>query len=730
MNLVQEMGSLLSHLKKSPQQYPAIEKLMVSANQIREETFVEDEKKYQPQKPLITIRQEKLETYIRLLFNLAMHFDIPKKWSVPFNFKWGGNISYSKFTNANFYYEIACVFYNYAVMYFNQGLQLMADPSQVKANIRYFRLAMWGFEQAEKATARCVSTGNVVPELTGANIQSSKAIATAFAYRVMYQALREKFPTFTIEQRTSFHKNSYQEAFRASALLEKANGEQFVEKQKIRKQIGSFKIMHICSILLEKAKEYGALHQEELSRGHIGVQIAFIENMKEMRGELKEAAEWTKDAEIVELLKAVDAQITQLPKLQLENKEVYKAAVPARDKLPAIPESEFKITPVEQPNVKTLLDDIPAEFKSSLFNQVESNFGLLISKNKDSLNAAFEGLSKRKLEIYQKHNVNALVRMAGGTDEELEQKVKQITQTFGGYQGYAKQLAQLNKSLQENDVQTRAIVSMIEKDDFEDQTFYQSYGIRVLGLKDPSNPFMKNFERHGIALTSLKQRDKDLTKEFERLTPILNKLDQGTFLSEVQGLKSQVTSSEDMKNLLAKVNGLEEMLKTHIEPQREQILQELRFSTSPASIQQIFFLNKCADDTYTALNEEMQTKVEDFLNKNEKVGKVVDVIGQLAAKVNSTTQLDDGKLNLQQKALTDVNNAILLYQAVANDLEMHDNVRKNCLVMNQLLDDYMISKKMQKQEIMNNINAFRNMGQFFENMLENHIVNNPYFRRF
>lgn len=729
MNLMQELPDIMSANKKQIGNYPSVQKHVSNANSIREDLSFDDEKKLPPQKPTLTIRQEKLEQYIKILFNMNMIIDIPKKFFTPYQFKWSGKISSSTFTNANFYYEIAANFYNYGVMYFNQGQALLADPANQKNALKFFRLSMWGFDQAEKAAQRSLSTGNVVPELTGANIQGVKAVAAAHAYRVLYLLMREKFPSFSLEQRTSFHKNAYQEAYKACAMLEKTSCDQFVEPKKIKKIVNFFKLFHICSILLEKSIEYETKHKEELTKGHIGIQLAFIENLKEFKGELKDVAESLKDPEVTDLQKKVEQELAKLPSLELENEEVYKAPVPARDKLPPIPESEYKISPLEQPGVKTVLEDLPKDLKSSAFAELDSNFTLLVSKNKNNLNSIIEGMNRKKNEEYRKNNIDVLVRLGGASEESLSEKLKQIKDLYGGYSGYSKQIALLNKTLGENDAGMRKMVGIIEQDDYQDQVFYKTYGIKIMGLKDPNNPFMKNFERQGVALTSLKQRDGEINKEFETQAGLLKKIDEGTFLKELESMKTKITNSEELQTLVKKEQGLNEVIRLHLEPQKNQLMNDLSTSNSLHTIQEIFFLNQNTETTYSELSDSLHTKIENFTEKVSKINQAIDSIGQLSSKVNASLGKDNTNIVYQQKAMTDVNNVCVLYQSIMNNLEMHQNIRKNGEVLSQLLDDYIMSKQMQKQEIINNINAFKNMGSYFEKLLETQMVNNPFFRR-
>ena len=56
--------------------------------------------------------------------------------------------------------------------------------------------------------------------------------------------------------------------------------------------------------------------------------------------------------------------------------------------------------------------------------------------------------------------------------------------------------------------------------------------------------------------------------------------------------------------------------------------------------------------------------------------------------------------------MSDVNKLHLLYQMLLNDAEMHDNLLQAGKNLEQILKDYLLSKELQKQEIMKNINNF------------------------
>lgn len=718
LNFMDEMQVLFKARGGSFAEFNGLKDIIAELDKIQGELGFEEGKQPPKQKPTITIAQERIEQYIKILFNLSVHFDLDKKKATPFSFRWRGNISNSFYKNQNFYFEIGCMFYNYSALYFNQGMELLNASGQerqtnLKPALRYFRMAMWGFSESSLAISKSLTTGTVPSELNNNNIGACYHVAGAMAYKCLYDALQPNFSQFTKDQTRSFHKTAYLEFMKASNFLEKANEYQFDNLKQLRSLIGAYKALHLSHILLMNSKEYETKHKEDITGGHIGMRIAFVENLKDYLGELKEAEKLIKSEEATKLYENVAQEVKLLDDLLLENKEVYKAKVPNRNDLPAIPESEYKILPLDQPHVKKPLDKMDAVCKgrySAQYKQLMSEFALIINNNKNNLHAMIENIEKSKIEEYKKHNVDIILRLAlSSQDHTLENKIKEITEIHGGLKGYSSLVSDLQSFFAKNNSKANHIKNMIEEDHLSDVKFFNAYGVKVLGIKEGGSGILTNFERHGVTLTGLKKKDQQLLNEFNSYQELLKLIDEDKILPQLNEMQAKIKNSDDIQNLIKKNQLLVDIFGLHIEPKKKMLYDYLKQLDIKALVFEVFFNIKKQEEVYKNLNSNLCDKVEEFRNMVSQIQKALEKIGEVAYKINMEISKNSSNLNFQQKIITDVSNVHILYQSLLNNLELHDNLLKGGETLEQLMSDYLISKEAQKQEMMQNINAFRGM---------------------
>jgi len=723
----EEMNRLLKLENKSVASFHGLEKYLVDLDTLKAQFGFEEGKSVPFQKTNTTSLQEKMEQYIKILYNLAFYFDIPSNKPGYYEFNWRGKVSGSYFKIQSFYYEIAGVFYNYAVTYVNQGLMILESgkADELKLALRYFRQAMWGFHEASKAANKCVAHGTPVPELGAQFIRCGFHVSAALAYNILYKILKENFKTFTAEQRHSFHKNAYHEYFKAVQSIDETKSGQFQPNLKIKALLASNKCFHIGSILYEKSIEYEKLHSDTLTVGHIGTQIAFLDNLKEVLAELKPYVLESKSPEAMELLTKGEKEVAKLNQLHVENDKIYKAKIPARNDLPQIPESEYKVNPLDQPHVKTIIDELSTICtgkKSMIYKTLENDFEMLINKNRQTLILLVEDSEKRRIDLYQKNNIDVILRMALVKDEsDLESKVNEIKKVFGGHKGYADAVESLQKALSIDDLKATSIKSAIEQDFTNDRNFYNQTGFRILGLKESGNQILPSFEKHGITLTHLKQKDLELIAEFNKNKDLIKQIESGNILEDLKKIKESITNSEDLQNLIKKHQIVNEIFHTHIKPKEKSLSKSMNELNSKDMIAQVFFNKKTTDEIYAQLNENISDQIEDFRTMLDKVTQALDKIVQLAKNISkSIGSTNSNAISYQQKIISDINSVYLLYPSMLNNLEAHNNLLKNAECIEQILRDYLMSKDLQKQDIMKNANAFRelNMGDFLGSIFE------------
>ena len=192
-------------------------------------------------------------------------------------------------------------------------------------------------------------------------------------------------------------------------------------------------------------------------------------------------------------------------------------------------------------------------------------------------------------------------------------------------------------------------------------------------------------------------------------------------MEDLKKIKESITNSEDLQNLIKKHQIVNEIFHTHIKPKEKSLSKSMNELNSKDMIAQVFFNKKTTDEIYAQLNENISDQIEDFRTMLDKVTQALDKIVQLAKNISkSIGSTNSNAISYQQKIISDINSVYLLYPSMLNNLEAHNNLLKNAECIEQILRDYLMSKDLQKQDIMKNANAFRelNMGDFLGSIFE------------
>lgn len=712
---LQEIDKILKINKHNLAEFPILRDCATELDTLKSQISFASTKDVPVQKANTTTIQEKMETYIKLLFNISLYIEIPKKKDF-YNFEWKGNIKKGEFVIRDFYYEISAVFFNLAVVYFNQAYGLLKGEKldELKLALKYFRSALWSFNESNKSIRKSFQNGTPVPELSFSYIQACFNTCSAYGYRTLYLILKPNFSNFSADQQLSFHKSAYESYEKVNKSIDESKNFPFCcgEQEKIR--LANYQIFHFLSTLYKRAKDAELAHKEKLTGGFNGQQIAFLEWMKGPVDDFKKNIKVAVDQETADLIKSAEIEIAKLKDLKLENDQVYSAKIPAIKDLPQIVDSEYKVMPLDQPHVKTKderLTPLGKKLKSSEFKNLENDFELVMNKNKQNLNALIENVQKTKIGIYQKENIDVLLRIADSNGEsiELDTKLKEITQVNGGSTGYKNAVESLKKFSESNDFKTRELKKLIEEDVKADRLFLTQFGYKLFGLDIPGNQLVSGFEKHGIALTSLRQKDQELMAEFPSILQILTKIENGSLMEELKNMKDSIVQSDELANLVKKDKMIQEIIRLHLKPTEQTLNDYIEKSNTKALIQEIFFNNKTTDEIYKQINENVSNKIEEFRDMIEGLVKALNKMKELAQSINSKMGSSANSLGLQQRILSDVNNAQLYYTLVLKNNVSNESLFKNGEFLEQILKDYLLSKELQKEEILKNLNAFQNL---------------------
>ena len=722
----QEITQILKLEKKSFSDFPILDKYTSQLDDLRAQLSYQSTEAVPAQKPNTTTVQERIETYIKLLFNFSMFIDIPQKQNY-YQFEWKGNIKKETFKIKDWYYEIAAMFFNHAVIYFNQAHMILksAKPEDLMLALKYFRISLWSFNEAHKAIRKAAAKGAPVPELSSMYITACFNTTEAYANRCLFLILKPKLGDFSNEQVLGIHKNAFESFERLNKSIEDTKNFPFCCGDNEKTRLRGYQLYHFLSTLYSRAKETEIAHKESLTSGKIGLQIAFIEMMKTAIDNHKKNTGEYPDQETIDLVKLAEIEINKLKDLKKENNEIYKAPIPALKDIPAIPDSDKKITAIDQPHVKTRIDEmmqLSTKLKSTTFKTLENDFDLITNKHKQNLTAIMENFQKRKLEVYQKDNVDALLKMGKheSLNNDLDKKIKDIIQIFGGPNGYKNAMNKMKEFTDKNDLKTREMKSLIENDVKSDRSFESQFMYKLFGLDQPGNQMISGFEKHGMALTSSIKKQEELIKEFPQIIQIVVEIENGSLLAKFDQIKSQISQSDELSNLFKKDKLLNEIFSIQIRSDEQSLSKNLEESNTKLLIQDIFFNNKSTDDIYRQINQNIAEKIDEIREKIDQLTKGITKIGEEAQKIGAKCQGGPSSLAIQQKVFSDVNRSHMFYGTMQSNVAMSEALLNNANFIEQILKDYLFSKEIQKQEIMKNLQAFQNlnMGEFVGSLFQ------------
>lgn len=335
-----EIEKIFQYEKKTLGNFPGLGPYIGKLDQIRSTLQFGEKDHFVEQKPNHTVHQNNIEEYIKILFSLNVHFEIPKK--NVFQFSWKGKAKNAFVTNPNFYYEIACMYYNYSVLYFNQGYQLLLakDLKNTKEALKFFRIAMWGFEQVQKNVQSATTSGLLLPEFQKQELDLNFEVCRGMAYRAFYVIWKDKFKNENPEVEATLNASIANSLQKAIQLASSQQGFQFEKFDQLKGILQHYRVYHLVLNFLFNIGKHAQLHEQDCSLGHIGQQIAFITVLKKLKPAFKDALKFLQEPNAKELMEQVDTALSQEKDLVLKNDQVYKSEVPSEQKISLGPEFE------------------------------------------------------------------------------------------------------------------------------------------------------------------------------------------------------------------------------------------------------------------------------------------------------------------------------------------------------------------------------------------------------
>lgn len=238
----------------------------------------------------------------------------------------------------------------------------------------------------------------------------------------------------------------------------------------------------------------------------------------------------------------------------------------------------------------------------------------------------------------------------------------------------------------------------------------------MIGIKDSNNGLLENFTKHGITLTALRKRDAEAIKKFQQFSEFLRNISSGNALQSFDSLKLNIKNSENYKQLVQKNNLLKDIFQVHLEPSHKKIVEEIQSIDLQQTLHDVFVNKRGRGEVLQEFSEKVGEKIQEYRNQVEMVRKGFQKIDLIVQEIKKEYPDAFSQMNYQQKFISDLKELHLLHQTLLNNLELHDNLKKGGQVLYQIMGDYLLSKDVQKEEIMKNQTMwkgynFNNFGQ-------------------
>lgn len=147
----------------------------------------------------------------------------------------------------------------------------------------------------------------------------------------------------------------------------------------------------------------------------------------------------------------------------------------------------------------------------------------------------------------------------------------------------------------------------------------------------------------------------------------------------------------------------------HLEPSHKKIIQEIQSINIDQVLEQVFFNKRQRGEVFEEFEEKIGEKIQEYRNQVELVRKGFQKMEVILQNLKNEFPDQLSSMNYEQKFYSDLSDLKLLYQTLLNNLELHDNLKKGGEVLQQILGDYLMSKDVQKEEILRNKTMWQGM---------------------
>lgn len=550
-------------------------------------------------------------------------------------------------------FEICNFLFNYIILNFNQGAMCLSQSQgidQYKNALQKLQYAIWGAQELMRYNSLLSNVMKVPLEFKSSTVEFLIALITGLAYmcifNIMSEGMKDKVGDDNLASLEKEISNNFfivKGVIKNDSTLKKTFG--YILDDVLSKYY-EFGI----NCLVRMANNFGKLHEEAKTKGHIGRQLAYLTEAVN----LIKCMEKDSFAEKKNLIKVYEPIKKQYEDVKAMNDQVYKAPIPSRDQLNDIKPIEMKVRPLEPKNIRVPPPetDLFVNFASEEMDNIKSSLTLFVSNKKQHIEKSMFDLKEEVAILNKNFNVPFLKNLAnlgGLISDETKKKLDVIRQQ--GESEYSNQVNNILKLRGQIDGGLKEIDGIFAVEINKDRDTAKVIGGTIVPFADTFVDVNNNLNQVKENYQRVRSTEEKILSDYNTFRVHLPKLTNSKVnpqeLASNPGLDSFVEANKDQLGLLKKLSdGVDTLINTNIKGNQDQMMDILNDIQVDKLSQKVLMNEKDAQTIYLEINERLGPIGIEFEEKISKVKVPINKVKDIAQKLKvDNPKISTGDVN-------------------------------------------------------------------------------------